>query len=257
MGKLICVCFLLWCSLSFAGNGAWLGFSFKDLGGAGGKPCSLEVKGVQPKSGAAQAGILEGDLVLTLDGRVITGVPAIKSRVQAAKPGDRIKLGLLRKGKPLNLDLILTERPDDIRSLMGSHVGSKAYAIGNNFYANKAEAHKAPKAVLLDFWATWCGPCRAAIPVMREMYGRYHSKGFDIVGVSSEELAVLQDFQAEEKEPWPLLQDRGGAQSARWGVRAIPTMILVDQNWVVQRQWAGLPSSQELEGAILKVIGDR
>lgn len=234
---------------------AWLGFSFKDRGGKGGAPCTLEVATVHPESGSAKAGIQTGDLIVQLDGKPIANLIALKSRMKSAKVGSPLRIGYLRQGMLQQAPVVLTGRPDDIRAMMGSHVGSKAYPLGKHFYANQGAVQKAPKAVLLDFWATWCGPCRASIPMIRKIYAEYRAQGLEVIGISSEAIGVLQDFQTMEKEPWPLYQDIGSQQSARWGVRAVPTLILLDSNWIVQRVWQGPPSPRELDAAVSKLLG--
>lgn len=91
------------------------------------------------------------------------------------------------------------------------------------------------KVVLVDFWATWCGPCRGEFPNMLEQYSLYHDKGFEIVGISlDEDREALESFLTEEKLPWMQLHQNDGTgwgneNAARYGISAIPACFLVDQ----------------------------
>ena len=99
------------------------------------------------------------------------------------------------------------------------------------------QAGLAGKVVLVDFWATWCGPCVAEIPRVRDLYDRYHDRGFQVVGVSlDDDHDALEAFVADHEIPWPIIvdaRDEAGGLARRYGITAIPTMILVGRDGTV------------------------
>ena len=93
------------------------------------------------------------------------------------------------------------------------------------------------KVLVIDFWATWCGPCVAEMPHMKELYAKYHDQGVEFIGVSLDwpekrgGLENVKKFVKENQVPWPQFYQGNGWESEfsqGWGISAIPTIFLVN-----------------------------
>lgn len=95
----------------------------------------------------------------------------------------------------------------------------------------------AGQVILVDFWATWCGPCIAEMPNMLAAYDKYHDKGFEVVGISlDEERGDVEKFVADKKLPWPVLFAGKGWQdpvAQFYGISGIPQLVLIGRDGTV------------------------
>ncbi len=82
------------------------------------------------------------------------------------------------------------------------------------------------KVVLLDFWATWCGPCKESKPFIVELHDKYKSKGLFVVGLSNERRAVVEKFEEEETLKYPVFLDNDNSVNITLNVGAYPTVII-------------------------------
>ncbi|MBA5865795.1 MAG: redoxin domain-containing protein [Nitrospira sp. CR1.3] len=97
------------------------------------------------------------------------------------------------------------------------------------------------KVVLLNFWATWCGPCRVEMPAMEQLYRTYPRKDFEILAVSTDPqgVAVTRPFQQENHLSFPILHDAEYRVGLTYGARSLPMTFMVDRQGVVRQQIFG------------------
>ena len=85
------------------------------------------------------------------------------------------------------------------------------------------------KVVLVNFWATWCPPCRKEMPDLEALYGRFGAKGFVVLGISDEEAAKVEPFIRERKISFPVLLDSGRKVNEMFVVEGIPKSFVYDR----------------------------
>ena len=138
-------------------------------------------------------------------------------------PGN--KAGEVKKNREGTSDAKIA--PDfTLKNLQGKEVGLKEFR---------------GKVVLLNFWATWCSPCRVEIPSMVELYSKYKGRGLEIIGVNLDQLgkSEVEKFSREHKMNFPVLLNPSGNVASLYGVRAIPTTFFLDRNGKISGKISG------------------
>ncbi len=116
------------------------------------------------------------------------------------------------------------------------------------------------KVVLMDFWATWCGPCKDSAPKFQQFFERYRDKGFSVVGVNlDEEPGEVPRFMARHRVSYNVVLDPDNAVSRLYRVRGIPSLFLLDKQGRVRKHWVGWDESlqPELESDIQELLKEK
>jgi len=111
------------------------------------------------------------------------------------------------------------------------------------------------KPVVLDFWATWCPPCRETMPQLDKLYRKYQPKGVEFLAISGEDLVDLRSFLPKSGVSYPLYVDTKGEANQSLKVESIPRLVILDQEGRVILDETGAPLdvdriSSVLDGAL-------
>ncbi|MCH9650418.1 MAG: TlpA family protein disulfide reductase [Deltaproteobacteria bacterium] len=107
------------------------------------------------------------------------------------------------------------------------------------------------RVILLDFWATWCGPCHVQAEILEPLYEEFRHQGLEIFSIDlGEEEAKVQAFLEKNPVPYPVLMDFDGEVSDRYGVFALPTVLIIDRQGQIAFTRGGITGADTLRSVI-------
>jgi thiol-disulfide isomerase/thioredoxin len=233
---------------------AWLGVAMEKAPAAEG----VHVRHVLRGSPADKAGLKEGDLLRAIDGVKVASPEDVTRIVGSHEPGDAIVATLTRAQDALSLKIPLAIRPSADEMLRMDRVGAFAPAWVGVEPVGDAPASLSSlrgKVVVLDFWATWCGPCRLLAPKLSALQGRYGAQGLRVVGVTTDAAEKAALFAQRVNMRYPVAVDPKGETSRAYDVSALPTLFVIDKRGVVRDVAVGYDEGREAQiEALLKEL---
>jgi peroxiredoxin len=230
-----------------SGHG-WLGVRFE--------PGTTRVVQVVDGSPAKAAGLHVDDEIASLDGVAVQRSQEIVRTVAEAAPGSTITIVIQRAGQQLTVPVVLATRPPDDKLMRDSLLDRPAPAFATTYLdgAPLALADLRGQVVLLDFWATWCGPCTTQYPHLNHWHAQYASKGLRIVALSDEEPDLVRDYAASQKLAYPIALDPDDKVRAVYFVPGMPSTVIIDRAGVVRYVAVGVTNPVEIDYAITTLL---
>lgn len=115
----------------------------------------------------------------------------------------------------------------------------------------------AGKVIYLDFWASWCAPCKTSFPLLNKLHQKLKEQGFEVVAVNlDEDKALGEKFLQEVPVDFTVLRDASGEWADKFVVDSMPTSFIIDKNGVVQKIHHGFVSDdiKEIEAKVMELL---
>lgn len=217
----------------------WLGIAMDAEGPHSAGP-GVRVGHVVRGSPADKAGLRDGDRVVRVAGNPVTRSSDVVRTVAGFAVGDSIDLVFLRAGggKEQTAHATLAAFPSQDQMMRMDLVGTfaptwKDVEVASGAFPPSISSLRG-HVVLLDFWATWCAPCRIVIPKLEELQSRYGAQGLNVLGVSTEDTQDVALFAQRMAMHYGVASDRHGQTTRTYGVVSLPTLVVIDKRGVVR-----------------------
>jgi len=236
----------------------WLGVAMDKDTSAPGVSVGHVIRG----SPADKAGVREGDRIVRIAGTTVASPSDILRVLGGHTPGDTVDIAFVHAGREQAARAALATFPSQDEMIRMDLVGTFAPALRDvqtvsGAFPSDVRALRG-RVVLLDFWATWCGPCRVVIPKLDTLQARYGAQGLTVLGVTAEEAPDVALFAQRIGMHYGVAVDRHGATSRTYGVVSLPTLVVIDKRGVVRDVAVGFSpgADAQLEATVQSLLAE-
>lgn len=233
----------------------WLGVWLDDA------VAGVRVTHVVRGSPAARAGLAQGDRIVSVDGVDVREAAQVIRSVTSHGAPSTVPIVVVRDTRRMVLRAELRENPGSENVVRMEHVGVAAPAFDGAVPIGTAPRNIAAlrgRVVLLDFWATWCGPCRMIAPRLSALQDKLGAQGLRVVGVTTDPAEKAATYTELSGIKYPSLSDPGSMVSRAYHVNGIPSLFVIDRSGVVREVFVGFDPARDakLEALVLALLAE-
>jgi thiol-disulfide isomerase/thioredoxin len=189
-------------------------------------------------SPADKAGLHEGDRIVRIAAAPVMRGSEVVREVGTHAVGDSLEIAFVRDGKEQRALALLAPFPSQDDVMRMDLVGASAPAWrGLSVVSGSSPTSIASlrgRVVIVDFWATWCAPCRVFVPKLGALQARYGAQGLSVLGISTEEASDVALFAQRMAMRYPVAVDQHAETTRSYGVVSMPTLVVIDRRGVVR-----------------------